>query len=80
MQYMRLYFHKKKQFEETFENPQRRKDKQMQSMDQMDQMDQNTEQRDLGKTTGDQMIETENREKSIKCNQCDFASSQAGDI
>ena len=44
------------------------------------QMDQNTEQRDLGKTTGDQMIETDNREKSIKCNQCDFASSQAGDI
>ena len=43
-------------------------------------MDQNTEQRDLGKTTGDQMIETDNREKSIKCNQCDFASSQAGDI
>ena len=41
-------------------------------------MDQDTEQRDLGDQI--QMRKTNNRDKSMKCNQCDYASSQAGNL
>ena len=45
-------------------------------------MDQNLEQRDLGKNTanGIPMRETGGREKSNKCNQCDYASSDASNL
>ena len=45
-------------------------------------MDQNFEPRDCSKSTANQvsMRETEGREKSNKCNQCDYASSQAGNL
>ena len=46
------------------------------------EMDQNLEQRDFGESAANQgsMRETEGREKSNKCNQCDYASLQAGDL
>ena len=46
------------------------------------EMDQNLEQRDLGKNTANQvpLRETNGREKSNKCNQCDYASSRAGHL
>ena len=45
----------------------------------MQEMDQGLEQRDLGKNTanGIPMRETDGREKSNKCNRCDYASSYA---
>ena len=45
-------------------------------------MDQNFEPRDCSKSTANQvsMRETEGREKSNKCNQCDFASSYASHL
>ena len=46
------------------------------------EMDQNLEQWYLGKNTANEipMRMTGGREKSNKCNQCDFASSQAGNL
>ena len=46
-------------------------------------MDQNIEQRDSNRRPGDiqvRIIETENKETSHKCNQCDYASSYAGNL
>ena len=46
------------------------------------EMDQNLEQRDLGKNTANEipMRETDGREKSNKCNQCDSTFSQASHL
>ena len=46
------------------------------------EMDQNLEQRDLGKNTANQVPirETDGREKSNKCHQCDSTFSQAGHL
>ena len=46
------------------------------------EMDQNLEQRDLGKNTANQVPirETDGREKSNKCYQCDSSFSQAGHL
>ena len=46
------------------------------------EMDQNLEQRDLGKNTANQVPirETDGREKSNKCYQCDSSYSQAGNL
>ena len=46
------------------------------------EMDQNLEQRDLGKNTANEipMRETDGREKSNKCNQCDSAFSRASHL
>ena len=45
-------------------------------------MDQNLEQQYLGKNTAIEIPirEADGRENTNKCNQCDFASSQAGDL
>ena len=75
---MRLYIYSCSHFEETFENAQWRKIKQMQPMRLClfsgRQFEDTFENAQNPKKTIDNVI------KSIKCNQCVFASSQVGDL